>query len=80
VRWMVIRRSLLLVTAGLAVGVPAAGWGTQVLQGLLFGLSPNDPASFGLAVVVMVIVGGVAAYLPARRASRIDPLIALRTE
>ena len=70
VRWMVIRQSLLVIAAGLSFGIPAAIGGTRVLGALLFGLSPADPASLAIAAALIVVVGGIAAYLPARRASR----------
>jgi ABC-type antimicrobial peptide transport system permease subunit len=80
VRWMVIRQSLLVIAAGLSIGIPAAIGGTRVLGALLFGLSPADPASLAIAAALIVVVGGIAAYLPARRASRVDPVLAIRTE
>jgi len=80
VRWMVLRESLVLVALGVAGGVPAALAGTAVLQSLLFGLDARDPATLGAACVFMVAIALLAAYLPARRAARVDPMIALRTE
>jgi predicted permease len=80
VRWMVMRHSLMLVGIGLALGVPAAAGSTRILKALLFGLTPTDPLSFLAAGAVLLVVGALATYLPARRASRVDPMIALRTE
>jgi predicted permease len=80
VRWMVMRHALTLVGAGLALGIPAAVASTRVLKTLLFGLSPTDPLSFVAAGVLLLVVGALAAYLPARRASRVDPIVALRVE
>jgi predicted permease len=79
VRWMVLRQSLMLVAAGVFLGVPAALVGTQVLESLLFGLGERDPWVLGAATLVLVVVSTLAAYIPARRASRVDPVIALRT-
>ena len=80
VRWMVLKQSLVLVALGLAIGIPAARSSTGVLASLLFGLEPNDPRVLAAAAAVMFAVAFGAAYIPARRASNIDPLIALRQE
>ena len=79
-RWMVIRSALVLVCVGVAIGVAAARLGTSVVESLLFGLSPTDPVTFLLAAVVMMSIACAAAYFPARRAARVDPMIALRAE
>jgi predicted permease len=79
-RWMVIRSALVLVCVGVAIGVAAARVGTTVVESLLFGLSKTDPATFVLAAAVMMSIAGVAVYFPARRAARVDPMIALRAE
>jgi len=75
---MVLREVLTLVAIGAAVGVAGAYVGARLISSLLFGLSAIDPLSFGGAVLLLLIVGVLAGYLPARRAARIDPLIALR--
>jgi predicted permease len=80
VRWMILRQSLVLVTLGLLVGIPAAAASTRLLESLLFGLSPSDPRALVGAALVMIAAALAAAYIPARRASRIDPLTALRME
>jgi predicted permease len=80
VRWMVLRQSLILIGVGLVVGVPAAASSSRLVESLLFGLQPRDPVVFTVASLVMVAVGLIAAYAPARRASRIDPLTALRAD
>ena len=64
------------VAAGLALAMPVA----RLLAGLLFGLQPTDPLVIAVVVLILVGVAGFASYLPARRASRIDPLTALRYE
>jgi predicted permease len=78
VSWMVLRRALVLAAAGLVLGIVGARAGTGVLQSLLYGLSATDPAAVVIAAAIMLGVCLVAAYVPARRASRIDPIIALR--
>jgi predicted permease len=80
VRWMVMRYALRLVGAGLLLGIPAAAGSTQVLRSLLFGLTPTDPFSFVVSTALLIVVGALAAYLPARRASRVDPVVALKAE
>jgi ABC-type antimicrobial peptide transport system permease subunit len=65
---------------GLAIGLPAAWAASRWIQSLLFGLNPTDPVAIVAPVLLLVVVAHVAAYLPARRASRVDPLVALRHE
>jgi putative ABC transport system permease protein len=77
---MVIGRGLLLAGIGLAVGLAAAFGLTRLLSSLLFGVKANDPIAFGAVVVTLAAVAWVAVYIPARRATRIDPLVALRYE
>jgi predicted permease len=80
VRWMVTKNALLLALVGVVIGVMGALAGTSVVRSLLFGLSPTDPLTFALAALLMLSVAVAAAYLPARRASRVDPVVALRVE
>ncbi len=80
VLWLVLRETLLLVCVGVAVGLPVALAATRLTEGLLFGLTPNDPLTLALAVVVMVVIAALAGYVPARRAAHVDPLRALRHE
>jgi ABC-type antimicrobial peptide transport system permease subunit len=76
----VLRETMTLVAIGLGIGVPAALVCGRLIRSALFGLEPFDAASLSLAVFVILAVGLLAGYLPARRASRVDPLVALRWE
>ena len=80
VLWMVLQESLVLVGLGVAVGLPLVLMASRFLKGLLFGLAPNDSATVVSAILVLVAVAAIAGYLPALRASRIEPLVALRYE
>lgn len=80
IAWMVLRETLLLVVAGLVLGVPAALLSARLIATQLFGLSPTDPLTLVAAAVVLTVVALLAGYIPARRASRVDPLTALRYE
>ena len=77
---LVIRHALLLTTAGLALGIAGAVAGTRFMSSLLFGVQPNDLVSMAAAVLSLAIVGALAAWIPARRAAAVDPLVALRME
>jgi predicted permease len=78
--WMVLRRVLLLAALGLAISVPAALMASRLVKSFLFGTTPNDPETLAVAAVVLLSAAILAGYAPARRASRIDPLAALRQE
>jgi putative ABC transport system permease protein len=80
VRAMVVGQALRMGAVGLAVGIAAAFGATRVLGALLYGVTPTDPATFAGVCAMLVFVMVAAAYIPARRATRIDPLAALRTE
>ncbi|HEV8366339.1 MAG TPA: ABC transporter permease [Pyrinomonadaceae bacterium] len=77
---MVLRETVLLVIGGLLIGVPAAFLATRLISSQLYGLSSGDPTTFIAAVIILIGVAITAGYLPARRASRVNPLIALRYE
>jgi predicted permease len=77
---MVLRETLLLVGIGLAIGIPAAMIASRLITSELYGLKPSDPATIFLASLVTAAIAALAGYLPARRASRVDPMIALRHE
>jgi predicted permease len=77
---MVLRETLLLVGAGIAIGVPATLAATRLVAATLVGLSASDPPTFGFAMVVLSMVAIGAGLAPAQRASRIDPMTALREE
>lgn len=80
VRWMVLRESVVIVVAGLAVGVPSALALSRLAESLLYGVKPHDVWSFAAAALLMAAAGAGAAWIPARRASRVDPMQALRCE
>jgi len=77
---MVLRETLVLVAVGIALGVIAALEATRLISTLLFGLKPNDPLTIAGAALLMVAAAVFAGYVPAHRASRVDPLVALRYE
>jgi putative ABC transport system permease protein len=76
----VLRGGMTLAAIGLAIGVAGALAVTRLLGSLVFGISPRDPLTFGASAVLLTMVALLACYLPARRAARLDPLVALRTE
>lgn len=78
--WMVLRQTLRLVGAGVLLGVPLALAGARLLTGFLYGLTARDPATLALATTVLAGCAALAAYLPARRAARVNPIAALRCE
>jgi len=80
VLWLALRETLLMVSIGLAIGLPAALAATRLTRGMLFGLTENDPLTIALAVLLMLAVAALAGYLPARRATKIDPMMVLRQE
>jgi predicted permease len=80
VRQMVLREALGLIALGIIVGVPLAVTASRSIQNLLYGVTPLDMTAYLTAVVLLMTIAVIAAYLPARRASRLQPLIALRDD
>jgi len=80
VLWMVLRETLLLVAIGVSVGIASAWAIMRLVSSMLFGVTPNDPPTIAAVTVLMLAVAVLAAYVPARKASRIDPMVALRYE
>ena len=80
VQWMVLRESLILLCAGLALGLPIALYSVQFVRSQLYEMSPFDPVVFVAATVGIGIVTFLSAWLPARRAASVDPMVALRCE
>jgi predicted permease len=78
--WMVLREVLLLTAVGLAISVPTAFATSRLIRSFLFNMRPNDPLAVTLAVATLLGAALLAGYAPARRASRIDPMLALRHE
>ena len=75
---MVVRQNALLVGAGAAIGLAMAFAGTRFLSKLLFGVAAADPVTFAVAAAMLCAVAVVASWVPARRATRVDPMVALR--
>jgi len=80
VRWMIVRQSLVIAVCGVALGVAASAAGTDLLKALLFNVEPRDSITLVLTAAIILVVTVIAGYIPARRASRVDPLTALRAE
>jgi predicted permease len=77
---LVLRHGLILTATGIAVGLAGAAAGARLLQGMLFGITPLDPQTFVAVSLLFGLVAMVASYLPARRATRVEPSLALRSE
>ena len=77
---MIVRQALGIVLAGAALGILGALGATRFLSQLLFDVQPTDPLTYGVVLVAALLVGGLSAWMPARRATRIDPIAALRAE
>lgn len=80
VQWLVVRHGLALVTLGVGLGTAGALAATRMLQALLFGVSPTDPTTFAAVAVLLVMATLLASWLPAWRASQVDPAITLRSD
>jgi putative ABC transport system permease protein len=77
---MILRQGMLVVGIGLIIGLAAAFALMRLIRSLLFGVGENDPLTFVVITVVLLLVALLACYIPARRAAKLDPLIALRSE
>jgi predicted permease len=77
---LVVRQGIVLTTVGAILGAAAASGVTRYLASLLYGVRPVDPLTFGAVVMLLLIVALAACYIPARRATRVDPMVALRYE
>ena len=80
VLWLVLREALVLVVIGLGVGLVTSLLVTKTAESLLYELKPNDPLTISIAALLLAVVAFVAGYLPARRAARVNPIVALREE
>jgi ABC-type antimicrobial peptide transport system permease subunit len=77
---LVVRKAMLLTGGGVVLGMMAAAAATQLMSRLLFGVQARDPMVFAVAPAILIAVAMLASYIPARRASRVDPLVALRMD
>ena len=77
---MVLREILMLALSGIAIGITVALATDGLVSNMLFGIRPADPLPLAAAVILLLAVATMAGYLPARRASRVDPMVALRCE
>jgi putative ABC transport system permease protein len=77
---LIVARGLVLAIAGAAIGVAGGLAITDLMKGMLFSITPRDPATFIAVPLLLIAVAALACYLPARRATRVDPLVALRTD
>jgi ABC-type antimicrobial peptide transport system permease subunit len=80
VLWLILRESLLVSGAAILAGVPVAIAGARLMRSMLFGVQPGDMISFLLALFGVILVALAASIIPARRAMRVDPMVALRYE
>jgi ABC-type antimicrobial peptide transport system permease subunit len=80
IMWLVLRQSVKLTSIGIVFGLIAAAAVTRSVQGMLYGLSPVDPVTLLAVSLLFVLVAALASYVPARRATAVDPLVALRCE
>jgi putative ABC transport system permease protein len=76
----VLGQMMRVVCIGIALGLGAVVPAAQILRGAFWGVKPIDPLSLGIAICLMLLIAGIAAFFPARRAMRVDPMVALRYE
>lgn len=77
---LLLRQGMALIVAGVLLGIAASLGLTRFLASMLFDVTPSDPATFALVITLLIIVGALACWIPARRAMRVDPIVALRYE
>jgi putative ABC transport system permease protein len=77
---LIVKKGLKLIVVGLVAGIAGALAVTRVLAGLLYGVTPTDPATFLVVSLLLTVAGLIACYIPARRAAKVDPVVALRCE
>jgi ABC-type antimicrobial peptide transport system permease subunit len=77
---LVLKEGLLLAGIGVALGLGGAALLTRLMSSLLVGIAPRDPVAFGAAAAILLAVAALACYVPARRAVRVNPITALRSE
>jgi ABC-type antimicrobial peptide transport system permease subunit len=78
--WMIVQRGLVLAGTGLLIGLPVTLVIARLLANIIFGVKEYDPAMFGMGLLVLASAALLACYIPARRATRVDPMATLRTE
>jgi ABC-type antimicrobial peptide transport system permease subunit len=78
--WLVLRETIMVIACGVLVGVPVALWVARFVERQLFDVTSRDPVAMAGALVSLIVVAAIAGLIPARRASRIDPIHALRCE
>jgi ABC-type antimicrobial peptide transport system permease subunit len=77
---MVLKEAMFLVAIGIAIGVPASVASSRVIASMLYGLKPYDPVALVIVIALLATVGALAGFIPARRATKVDPMVALRYE
>jgi ABC-type antimicrobial peptide transport system permease subunit len=80
VRRMVVADGMKHAVIGVVIGLAGAAWLTRMMTSMLFGVTPGDPATLASVAALLLMTAALACYLPARRATRVDPLVVLRTE
>ena len=77
IMWLVVAQGMIPVLVGVALGALGAAWLTQFMASLLAGITPTDPTTFAAISALFIVVALLASYVPARRATRVDPIVAL---